>query len=174
MLSDAAAMDAEMAKQRALYKIFLLTVRPTRRFSSVSMAPAAERPGAGRDDVDSLGVVVRPALLRRGTASGHEYKRPTYLIEMDVWLVYADEEQARAGRADNAQAQRTGEHQQGGAGRASMDVRRGRADEGAASATARKPVQGSNLANTLTVGGSDAAAGSTRKGTWYTSSSHYD
>jgi hypothetical protein len=164
ILSDAVGMDSEMGKQRAFYTIHMARVQPALAFNSTTMTPAPEILRTARDQRDTVGIVVRPALLREGTSSGQDYEQPpTVLIESEV-LLYPNEEPERTGRADNRQGQRR-EHpqsrEQGGHRKASMDVRRAHAGDG--DGMVRRPVR----ANSPSAGSSYAGTGERKKGPWF-------
>jgi hypothetical protein len=168
IVSDAAAMDAEMAKQRAVYWIYMPLVRPRLAFDGGSMSPAPEDARTAREQADTVGIVVRPALMRTGMSSGQDCRGVSCLIDMDVWLQDGEEEPVQGSRGESRHGQRaensgSREQQRGGRRGASMDVGRPRAPDGGGGATARLPVQ----QNTATVGGSDAAMAPPKKGTWY-------
>jgi hypothetical protein len=172
IVGDAARLDAEMGKQRALYIVCMPPVRPQLRFNQGWMAPAIEDPRTAKDQADEVGIVVRPALMRYGTSSGQDYKRGTCLICMDVWLQHVEEEPARSSRGESrhgqrleqARAREQGRPREGGPRRAaSMDVGRPRAPEGGEWAVVpRRPVQD----NKSTTGNAADAGPASAKGTW--------
>ena len=103
IVSDAAGMDAEMEKQRAVYWIYMPGVRPKLTFKGRVMVAALECPHTAREEMDTVGIVVRPMLFRRGTSSGEDYKRVSDLVESDVWLRDVDEKQTQI-RADRSES----------------------------------------------------------------------
>jgi hypothetical protein len=148
IIGDAARMDAEMAKQRAVYRIYMQPVRPRLEFHNGSMIPAPEDARAARDQADTVAVVVRPALVRTGRSSGQDYSAATYLVDMEVWLQDV-EETARGGRSEQRhgpRAEHPGPREQQPQQRAalhkpSVDVARPRAQDRGGGAPARRPVQ---------------------------------
>jgi hypothetical protein len=142
IFSDAVGIDAEMGKQRAFYEIYMPGVRSTLKFSSSAMIPAVENPCTPTDQRDTVAIVVRPLLLRKGTSSGEDYKRNSCLVKGEVWILDVGQGQARTNHRSEQKPMQSGsgERQPRALRKAPMDVGRPRTAEGPRAASREPPV----------------------------------